>query len=104
MSSISLNESNPTFGSQVTFTTDGIPKNVKNPRIEVLAYDTTTGELLYGEAGAITDFFTLGGGSSKWVDRGGGPAHCVANLFYFDNHGPTQNYVQLATTSFDAAG
>ena len=101
--SITLNQSSPAFQTYVNFTVTGVPTHkIKNPRIEVLCYQS--GLLVYGEAGAITDSFLLGGGGSTWIDNGGGPADCVANLFYFDNSGPTQTYVQLATTSFAAAG
>lgn len=101
--SITLDQSAPAFETYVTFTTTGVPTHqIKNPRIEVLCYQS--GTLVYGEAGAITDSFLLGGGGSIWIDNGGGPADCTANLFYFDNHGATQTYVLLATTSFAAAG
>jgi hypothetical protein len=96
------------LGDYVTFTCTGIPKKVKNPRVEVLAYQDTdcsghTGGsfLTYGEAGAPTDSFLLGGGGSCWLTQGG-PASCIANLYYFSDVGPTQTYVLLATTSFSA--
>ena len=98
---IAINQAPVALGDTVTFTTTGIPKKVKIPRIEVLAYQD--GALVYGEAGGVSDSFLLGGGGSIWKDRGG-PADCVANLFYFDNSGPTQTYVRLATTNFHAEG
>jgi hypothetical protein len=77
-------------------------------RVQVLAYDVNDGSLIYGEAGDLDQArisgFLLGGGWSQWVERGGGPAHVVANLFRFDNSGPTQTYVTFATTSFEVAG
>lgn len=98
---ITLNETDVALGDTVTFTVTDVPKNVKRPRIEVLCYQD--GALVYGEAGSDTDTFLLGGGGSIWKD-GGGPADCVANLFYFDDRGPVQTYVRLASTSFHAEG
>jgi hypothetical protein len=98
---ITLDQPAPvTLGEYVTFTTTGIPNHIKNPRIEVLC--DRAGALVYGEAGGIADAFLLGGGGSIWLDTGG-PADCTANLFYFDNSGPSQTYVQLASTTFGAA-
>ena len=95
--------SGPSLGDTVTFTTV-IPTNVKNPRVEVLCYQN--GDLVYGEAGAPTDTFLLGGN----VDRGSiwrttlGPASCVANLYYFTWKAGEPAVTYLATTSCDAAG
>jgi hypothetical protein len=88
------------LGDYVTFTTV-VPKNVNNPRIEVLCYQGE--ELVYGEAGAIGDAFLLGGGGSTWKDRGG-PAECDANLYYFSWKANTPTSTQLATTHFSADG
>jgi hypothetical protein len=115
VATIALNQPLPvSLGDTVTFTCTGIPKKVKNPRVEVLAYQSTCPDgytcpgsdghfLTYGEAGAPTDSFLLGGGGSAWLAQGGSAA-CVANLFYFDNSGPQQTYILLATTSFPAGG
>jgi len=88
----------PVLGSSVSFST-GYPSNVQNPRIEVLCYQN--GSLVYGEAGATTDTFLLGGGGSIWLSTGGG-ATCTANLFYFGSHAGSQTYNLLATTGFTA--
>jgi hypothetical protein len=111
--SIVLNTASPAYGQPVTFTVsvdhryDCVGKK-GCARAEILAYDVEDGSLIYGEAGdlnqARTSGFTLGGGWSLWVERGGGPARVVANLFRFDNSGPVQTREQLATTSFDVAG
>ncbi|HEX6400267.1 MAG TPA: hypothetical protein VF108_07350, partial [Actinomycetota bacterium] len=69
----------PSLGDYVTFSTV-VPKNVNNPRIEVLCYQA--GELVFGMAGGTDYAFLLGGGGSTWKDNGGG-ADCVANLYYF---------------------
>jgi hypothetical protein len=90
----------PTIGDSVNFTTV-IPTNVQNPRVEVLCYQN--GSLVYGEGGAPTDSFLLGGGGSVWLDHGGGAASCVANLYYFAWKAGQPATVYLATTSFDAA-
>jgi hypothetical protein len=90
----------PTVGTTVTFTTS-YPKTVKNPRIEVLCYQF--GSLVYGEAGGVDNQFVLGGGWSLWLGAGGGPADCVANLYYFGYTKGQQTYELLATTSFAAS-
>ena len=104
-SSITLNQSGagftataPHLGGAVSFTTV-YPTNVKNPRVEVLCYQN--GALVYGEAGAPTDTFTLGGGGSLWLS-GGGAASCVANLYFFTWKAGQPATTYLATTSFDA--
>jgi hypothetical protein len=105
-SSITLNQSEaglaptaaPHLGSTVSFTTV-YPTNVKNPRVEVLCYQN--GALVYGEGGAPTDSFTLGGGGSLWL-TGGGAASCVANLYFFTWKAGQPATTYLATTSFDA--
>ena len=93
-------EGRPNLGDYVTFSTI-VPKNVNNPRIEVLCYQD--GQLTFGMAGAIDYAFQLGGGGSPWKD-GGGPAECVANLYYFSWKANTPTAPQLATTSFSAGG
>jgi hypothetical protein len=98
------------YQGQVAFDTTGTG-SLKNPRIWVAAYTPGTTDLLYGEGGADTDTFTLGGGSSKWVELGGGAAACQAQLFYIPNakgngewngHGAQGAFVVLASCSFDA--
>jgi hypothetical protein len=110
--SITLNEavtgasatpSGPSLGSYVTFTTV-VPTNVRNPRVEVLCYQN--GELVYGEAGGPSDAFLLGGNPDRgsiWRTTGG-PASCVANLYFFTWKAGEPGVTYLATTSFDAAG
>lgn len=88
----------PSLGSSVTFNA-GYPTTVKNPRIEVLCYQS--GTLVYGEAGGVADTFTLGGGGSLWLTNGGS-ADCTANLYYFGQHAGKQTYNWLASTSFAA--
>ena len=94
--------SGPALGSHVTFTTV-VPTNVRNPRVEVLCYQN--GELVYGEAGAPADTFLLGGNPDRgsiWRTTGG-PASCVANLYFFTWKANQPAATYLATTSFDAA-
>jgi len=106
--------SDPRLGGTVYFTIplEGIPTTVKNPRVEVLAYQNE--QLVYGEAGSVAqatgldpvvglDGFLLGGGSSIWLQQGG-PAHCVANLFYFGKEKGRETYEFLATCQFEATG
>jgi hypothetical protein len=101
----------------VTFDAAGA-EGLKNPRIYVEAFGPDgddpdeAPDLIYGEAGGAGDSFTLGGGWSKWVERGGGPAPCVASLFYFKIEGKSrewngrgqQEYVLLAKCEFHAEG
>src|SRR5438094_2962699 len=90
----------PALGDYVTFTTV-VPGNVQNPRVEVLCYQNDV--LGYGESGGPDWAFQLGGGASLWK-AAGGPASCVANLYYFTWKGGQPATVYLATTSFDATG
>ena len=95
-----LTVGDPHLGDWVTFSTV-VPKNVNNPRIEVLC--SQDGKLTYGAAGAVDESFQLGGGSSAWRDAGG-PADCVANLFFFSWKANTPSSTVLASTSFSAGG
>ena len=113
----------PGLGDTVTFSA-GYPNNVQNPRVELLCYQATDssglamydpvrGYLVYGETGDIGQAlgdgtsplgyngFLLGGGMSAWL-LNGGPADCVANLFYFGQHAGSQTFKILATTEFAA--
>ena len=92
--------SEPALGSTVSFDTK-YPPNTKNPRIQVLCYQG--GELVYGEAGGVTESFRLGGGGSVWLHTGGS-ADCTANLFYYGWRAGAQTYNVLASTTFEAAG
>jgi hypothetical protein len=116
VASIALNPNPPAaLGATVTFTVTGIPKNVQNPRVEVLATRAGSDAVIYGEAGSVAQAtgdpnnvtnvggFLLGGGSSIWLTEGG-PATCVANLFEFTKVKGRQTQSILATTSFPAAG
>lgn len=87
-----------TLGSTVTFATS-YPTSVKNPRIEVLCYQS--GLLVFGMAGSVDYAFLLGGGGSIWLDNGGG-ADCTANLYYFGWKAGTATYNWLASTHFTA--
>ena len=92
----------PGLGDAVTFTVT-IPKSAEKfgIRIQVMCYQ---GDLLvYGEAGPYYQSFLLGGGSSDWLNNSPGPAHCVADLYYWSYQGG-QKFNHLASTEFDAAG
>ena len=116
MASITLNPEPPAaLGATVTFTVTGIPKNVQNPRVEVVATRDGSDAVIYEEAGSVAQAvgdgtdplgysgFLLGGGGSIWKTEGG-PADCVANVFFFDKVKGRQTQSILATTSFPAAG
>jgi hypothetical protein len=112
---IAINQSPVALGDFVTFTVTGVSKHIKNPRIEVDAFQATCAPdytCLPGPNGSVETFgmdgstsyaFQLGGAGSAWLAQGG-PADCVAILFYFDNSGPTQQYVELARVTFSAGG
>ena len=111
MASIKLNEPEPVhYQDRITFTCVWSPLRLKNPRVAVNAYDPASGDLLYGEAGGAADSFQLGGGMSEWVMRGGGPAHCIAQLYWFvgkngkewTGHGVQADAPVLAMCEFDA--
>ena len=92
----------PSLGDYVTFATV-VPKNVNNPRIEVLCYQGD--RLVFGMAGALDYAFLLGGGGSIWLyENNGLGAECDANLYYFSWKANTPTSTQLATTHFSAGG
>jgi hypothetical protein len=95
---VSAASAQPKLGDFVSFNTI-VPGTVKNPRVEVLCYQA--GQLVYGEAGATTDAFLLGGAGSVWLATGGS-ASCTANLYYFGSHAGQQTYNWLAGTTFAA--
>ena len=93
------------LGGTVTFDVTFSPENLEKKhkggvRIELRAYgpaDPTTEN--FAMSRHHTEAFLLGGGWSPWQDQGG-PAHCVAKLYYFNNDG---SQTVLATVEFDAA-
>jgi hypothetical protein len=100
-SSISLASSDPHLGGSVSFNVS-YPSTVKDPRVAVRCFQS--GVLVYAEAGAASDSFVLGGGSSDWLRNGGG-AQCTGELFTMvTKPNRPQEYTSLAWTSFDAAG
>jgi hypothetical protein len=102
----------PSLRSTVTFTVS-VPKNINNPRVELMCYQA--GSVVYGETGSVAQAtadgtdplgysgFLLGGGGSIWLTVGG-PADCTASLFYFGQHAGVQTFNALASTSFSAGG
>ena len=69
------------------------------PMIYVEAWQD--GELVYGQLDHPDVPFYLGGGSSLWVSRGGGAAHCRASLMiYGGRHNIANPFV--AAVEFDA--
>lgn len=98
--SIVINESPVSFGDSVSFACV-VPKGAHNPWISLNAYDDQ-GVLLYGEGGSPDHVFVLGGASSEWVGRGGGPAHLVAELGDLYWKGGHEYYTFYAKTDFEA--
>jgi hypothetical protein len=99
--SIALDQNSPALGTTVTFTTSvsGLP-GWATPRIQIICEQD--GAIVYGEAGPASQGFLLGGAGSEWL-RAGGPASCVATLYYWQFH-PRQVFHPLASLSFEAAG
>jgi hypothetical protein len=90
----------PALGDWVTFSAT-FPKQLesKSVRIQVMCYQD--GALVYGAAASYTDAQQLGGGMSDWYLTGG-PASCVATLYYW-TYNRVQRFNWLAETHFDAA-
>lgn len=110
--SISLVETAPKLGDYVHFNYT-LPKGVKEitgngtqARVQTMCYQN--GELVYGMAENAVDVKVealgeqLGGGSSQWLTNDG-PADCISTLYQWAYKG-SQQFNQLATTSFSAEG
>ena len=100
---IVLDTAAPAFGEPVTFTTSvtGKLRGYQYPLVYVACYQA--GVLVYGQLDFPDAPFLLGGGSSEWVTRGGGPAECIATLYIYPGlHDDA--IVWLASTAFSAAG
>lgn len=117
MASIAVDPATPpVLGQPLNFiwSAEGLHGN-QNPRIEVSAYQDVDGDgavddIVFTDAinadpekgaGLHLPFDPFGGVSSTWLARGG-PAHCTAKLYYWDNHG--QQVVLAGPIEFDAAG
>jgi len=88
----------------VTFSPDNLDKKNKGGvRVQIIANDPTTHDTIYAMARHYDEAFLLGGGWSPWLEQGG-PAHCVASLYYWSYQGGGQQFNHLATIEFDAAG
>lgn len=95
-SSVAIEQSDPKLGDAVTFAVE-YPDGIVGASIQISAYQD--GALVFGTAGLADRSLLLGGTSSPWLERGG-PAHCVATLYWW-KHG---RFTTLASTEFDAAG
>lgn len=89
----------PALGDAVTFSVT-YPKSVERfgPRVSVSCYQGEN--LVYMETGPWSQAFVLGGGSSEWWSSPG-PAHCIADLYYWSYNGG-QKFNWLASTEFNA--
>lgn len=98
---ISLDQSLPvTLGQTITFTTtyEGLKKD-QQPQIQITGFQN--GVEVYHNSQFPTPPWILGDGS-LWAQNGG-PAHCIAILYYWDYH-PHGQQVILASLEFDANG
>ena len=100
--SISLNESGPSLGSTVTFTTS-IPalSGWEWPMVGVTC--SQAGVRVYGALDTPGAAFLLGGNSSVWLQQGGA-AECTATLYAYGSKGGQETIRTLASTPFTAAG
>ncbi len=89
----------PKLGDWVTFNYS-YSGTISSPRIEIDCYQN--GVMTFASAAPADQAQQLGGGSSQWLTNGGS-ATCNAILYYWDFH-PTQTFLWLAQTSFNAAG
>jgi len=99
---VALNESNPHFAGNVTFTTT-VPKLAGWEHSMVSVWCYQSGKLVYAELAHPDSQFKLGGGSSDWVSMGGGAADCTAKLHAYGTKGQRESIRDLASTSFHAA-
>lgn len=100
VSGVTLAAAQPRLGASVRFAS-GYPKGTRNAWVSLTCYQD--GSLVYGEGGAPSDEFSLGGGSSLWL-ASGGAATCRAELGDLYWRGGQQYYTYLAHTNFDAEG
>jgi hypothetical protein len=96
----SISTSWPRLGDSVTFTAtypDSLTKYYVY--VNLLCYQWIGADhvLVYATTQKPDTSFLLGGTNSPWVQNGG-PASCVANLFYWSNSG---RYTLLADTDFE---
>ena len=99
--SLSLDQPVPALGDWITFTwsVSNLP-GWATPRIQVICSQDDV--VVYGVAGPAWQSFLLGGGSSNWLTNGG-PAVCVATLYYWQFH-PSQIFHPLDSVTFAAGG
>lgn len=98
---IAVDQIAPRYGDVVTFTVG--TESVREALSVWLRCDQD-GSTVFHFVGLAGDRFPLGGPgvSSPWA---GGPATCVADLYYYTMKGQTQtSLVTLASTTFDVAG
>jgi hypothetical protein len=97
----STSSSWPRLGDSITFTAS-YPDSMNKywVYVNVLCYQGTDHVLVYAATQKPDSSFLLGGTNSPWIQNGG-PATCIANLFYWSNGG---KYTVLADTDFDVQG
>jgi hypothetical protein len=98
---IALDQTPPHYGDVVTFT---VAAGSVREDLSVWLHCDQGGSTVFQFVGLAADRFPLGGPgvSSPWA---GGPATCVADLYYYTLRGQTQtSLVTLASTTFDVAG
>lgn len=97
----------PQLGQPCVFNVTTIGLHGSNdPLVELVAFQADV--MVYAEvhrfdANGTTATFKLGGDSSAW-QQNGGPAHCVALLYYWKWHGVLEKISLAAPIEFDAVG
>lgn len=103
-SSITLNKTDKplSIGSTITFSVS-YPREVKNPRIEVVCHQDN--KMTYIEGGSVTDKFLLGDKESRWFrEYPNDPAECMVSLYHLIERDGKQMHNNLATTNFSVSG
>lgn len=95
---------NPAYQQPVFFDTTVTSKlkGYQYPMVIVDCYQN--GELVYRQLDHPDTAFILGGGSSLWVSRGGGPATCNGQLWIYNGLHSGGPFFVIRTENFEAAG
>jgi hypothetical protein len=91
----------PALGQSVAFVTTYSTTSYKNPRI--IVFCSQNGVMVWGNVGLVDESYKLGGDASPWLNNGGGPADCEADLVNLTWVHKMETREMLASTTFTAA-